>query len=144
MRETEYCKQEGGAIGPSHSCTHLTVALPREAIDKAACMDDFFKLAGLAEQIKDGTIADIRQLWMNDKQCEQLREAMHKNARKDKRWKHLSDHHLATAVGMDYLNYSPVAVAYVPPGQLWIWDKEDRKTAMDEYRQWHRENREVT
>lgn len=138
--ESEYYKQEGGANGPSHSCSPTILQLPKEAIDKAACMDDFFKLAGLTEYLKEGTISDVRQIWMNDRQCEELREALLKNAPRDKRWRFLSDHHLQTSIGMDYLCYAPVSVAYVPYGLLWLWEKDDMETAMEEYRQWHRDS----
>ncbi len=135
-KETESRRQEGGAAGPSHSCTHQTLPISTEAVEKSACMADFFELTGLQEPIKEGAVTDIQQVWMNSGQCEALREALHRNARRDKRWKYLSDHHLATSVGMDYLNYSPVAVTYVPWGQLWIWSKDDSDIAMKEFRQW--------
>lgn len=139
-KETEYCKQEGGAVGPSHSCSPTILQLPNEAVEKAACMDDFYRAAGLAAYFESGEVKDVQQVWMNRGQCDDLLAALQRNARRDKRWRFLSDHHLQTSIGMDYLCYAPVSVAYVPYGLLWLWSKDDMETAIEEYRWWHRDN----
>jgi len=138
-KETEHYKQEGGAVGPSYSCFPTILQLPREAVEKAACMDDFYRAAGLAARFESGEVKDVRQVWMNRGQCDELLAALHRNARRDKRWRFLSDHHLQTSIGMDYLCYAPVSVAYVPYGLLWLWSKDDTEAAMEEYCRWHRD-----
>lgn len=105
-----------------------------------ACMEDFYKKTCLIGLCQQGIIADVQQLWMNDKQAIELENICLANIKQDKRYKHYSSHEKEIAVMMDWLNFSPVSVEYVPENEIWIWAPEHYKIAMDEYRQWYKNN----
>lgn len=104
-------------------------------------MDDFYQKTGLFPLIKEGTVKDVTQIWMNRKQCEEMREQMKKNAKKDKRFKGFTDKYIATQIGFDWLMYAPVASYLVPYDQLWIWAYEDMETAMQLHRDLYAESK---
>lgn len=130
----------GGASAPLHSVPHLTI--PYESDDTASIcsMEDFYKATGLTELVKDRTITDVRQIWMNKEVCEGLEEIVERNLRRQRKYRHWSDHTLHNAVAMDWLCYSPTSIPYIPEGELWIWTLEDADTAIEEYRIWIKEN----
>lgn len=132
----------GGAQCPTHTHPHPhdTIRFDPKHIEHIIWMDDFYKATGLMGLSEQGLIKDVRQIWMNESQCNEINELCKKNARKSKKYKHLSDHHLETSVAMDWLCYSPVAVPYVPENEIWIWSADNYENAMEEYRLWRREN----
>ena len=84
----------------------------------------------------------MTQIWMNDIQCKEINELCKQNAYKSKKFKHFTKKHIESSVGMDWLCWAPVSVAYVPRNEIWIWDEQHYKVAMDEFRLWYKENKE--
>lgn len=123
-----------------HSVPHQTVTFDAVALKKIVTMEDFYTAVGIIDKIKSGEIIDVQQMWMNRGQDLAINEMCKKNIRKSKKFKHLTDKHLETRVAMDWLCYSPVSVPYIPVNEIWIWSKENYKTALDEYRQWLKEH----
>ena len=76
---------------------------------------------------------------MNRAECRELEDIVERNLRKQKKYKDWSDRWLHTAVAMDWLSYSPVSVPYVPEGEIWVWNVEDFRIVLDEYREWRKE-----
>lgn len=120
---------------PSHSVPHDTVHFSAEAIAGIASMDDFYAATGVMDILREREIRDVTQVWMNRTQCESLMDIVRRNAKKKhRRW---SQHQLELAVSMDWLNYSPVSIPYVPEGEIWLFQsKEDADAAIEEYRAW--------
>lgn len=129
-----------GACAPSHSVPHLIIPYTQEMISGICSMDDFYKAVGLTVLVKDKTVTDVQQVWMNKEECLGLEDIVEGNLKRQKKYKYWSEHALHTAVAMDWLRYSPVSIDYVPEGELWIWTQEDAKIALDEYRKWIKEN----
>lgn len=115
------------------------VSFSKDNISAICCLGDFYEALGVGDLMKDGTADDISQYWMNKAVCEELEDIVFKNARKDRRYKHLRDKSLKTAVAMDWLNYSPVAVEYIPEDELWIFSHDDSVAALNAHRAWLRE-----
>lgn len=124
----------------AHTHLHDTIRFKPEHIENIVCMDDFYRATHLVGLLEDGWVKDVQQLWMNEKQANTVVELCKQNIRKSKKYKHYSPHDLDLAVAMDWLNYCPVSVPYVPENEIWIWSTENYKTAMEEYRLWRREN----
>ena len=118
---------------------HLIILIPPEGIRDIASMADFFRVLGLNQLFESRDVTDVSQMWMNKAACEGLEDIVFQNARKDKRYKYLTDHALKTAVAMDWLNYSPVSVDYIPENELWVFTLENAKKALDAYRAYIRE-----
>ena len=129
----------GGACAPSHSVFHETICFTEEMICGICSMDDFYKATGIAVLVKGKIITDVRQVWMNKLMCEGLEDIGEGNLKRQKKYRHWSEHALHTAVAMDWLCYSPAGIDYVPDGELWIWSQEDAETAIEEYRAWLKE-----
>ena len=127
---------------PAHSVLHLTVPFTAEDIAGICSMGDFYQAIGLTVMMESKTLTDVSQVWMNRAQCEGLQEIVKKNIIKQRKHRHLRGKYLDPAVAMDWLNYSPVAIPYVPEGQVWVFALDDAKTAMEEYRKWLEENEE--
>lgn len=123
-----------------HSVSHKIIHFKMDQLRKIICMDDFYKAVGLMDNIKSGEIKDVCQFWMNHEQCLEINDLCKMNIRKDRKYKHFTDHYLEVSVGMDWLNYSPVSVPYVPINEIWVWPAEDYETAMEEYREWNKNN----
>ena len=123
-----------------HTYRHHTISFDPAALENIACMDDFYSAVGLMRVVKGGGIADVQQIWMNADQANVVAEFCKQNIRKNKKYKNYSKHDLELAVAMDWLNYCPVSVEYVPENEIWIWSAENYKEAMEEYRLWLREN----
>ena len=77
----------GGAAAPLHSVPHLTI--PYESDDTAGIcsMENFYKVTGLTELVKDRTITDVRQIWMNKEVCEGLEEIVERNLRRQRKYR---------------------------------------------------------
>ena len=118
---------------------HLVIPILPEDIRGIASMADFFKALGMDKLFESRDVTDVSQMWMNRAACEGLEDIVFQNARKNKRYKHLKDHALKTAVAMDWLNYSPVATDYIPENELWVFTLENAKTALDAHRAYIRE-----
>lgn len=142
MRIINKVKHGGGANNPTfhHTNNHHTIAFVKEDIGHIITMDDFYKAVGLTDTIHSDDIKDVQQIWMNASVCDEMRQLCKRNARKSKKYKHLSDYHLETSVTMDWLCYSPVSVTYIPENEIWIWSTGNYKQAMEEYRLWYRES----
>lgn len=123
---------------PTHSVPYEVIQYDQSAVDPICCLGDFYQNIGLTERIKAGEVTNVDQVWMNKDECESLQDYMRKNIPKSKKHKHLKGKALDTAIAMDWLNYSPVAIPYVPKGELWIFALDDRTKAMEEYREWYR------
>ena len=124
----------------NHSAKHQTITFRPASLKKIITMEDFYKAVGLMGKFEEFGIVDIQQIWMNRGQDLELNDLCKSNARKSRKYKNMSDRHIETSIAMDWLCYSPVSVPYVPKNELWLWTKEDYHIAMDEYRQWLREN----
>ena len=104
---------------PNHSVEHMTVQFTDNAISKICSMDDFYKATGLADVIKELGVTNVDQIWMNRIKCESLQDIVMGNLKKSKKYKNRGDRALTTAVAMDWLNYSPVSVPYIPDNEIW-------------------------
>lgn len=122
---------------PNHSVEHMTVQFTDDAISKICSMDDFYKATGLADVIKELDVTNVDQIWMNRIKCESLQDIVMGNLKKSKKYKNRGDRALTTAVAMDWLNYSPVSIPYIPDNELWIFAKDDARIALEEYRDWN-------
>lgn len=124
---------------PMHSVSYKVKYFTQEMIQGICSMDDFYRETGLLKLLESGEVVNVNQLWMNREQCEGLQDIVTKNLRKG-RFKRTSQKVLDYSVAMDWLNYSPVSIPYVPEGEIWVFQKEDTDAAMNEYRNWYREN----
>lgn len=124
---------------PMHSVSYKVTYFTPEMIQGICSMDDFYRETGLLKLLESGEVVNVNQLWMNREQCEGLQDIVTKNLRKG-RFKRMSQKVLDYSVAMDWLNYSPVSIPYVPDGEIWVFQKEDTDTAMNEYRDWYKEN----
>lgn len=124
---------------PMHSVSYKVKYFTQEMIQGICSMDDFYRETGLLKLLESGEVVNVNQLWMNREQCEGLQDIVTKNLRKG-RFKRTSQKALDYSVAMDWLNYSPVSIPYVPEGEIWVFQKEDTDAAMNEYRNWYREN----
>lgn len=118
---------------------HLVIPILPDDIRDIASMADFFRALGLNRLFESRDVTDVSQMWMNKTACEGLEDIVFQNARKDKRYKYLTDHALKTAVAMDWLNYSPVSADYIPENELWVFTLENAKKALDAHRAYIRE-----
>ena len=132
--------ENSAPLPPEHSVLHLTIPFTVEAISGICSMGDFYEATGLTVMMHDKTLTDVSQVWMNKSQCEGLQDIVRSNLKKSRKHKSLKGRTLDTAVAMDWLNYSPVGIPYVPENTLWIFTLEDAKTAIEEYRTWLKEN----
>ena len=124
----------------THAYQHQTLSFDPAALENIVCMDDFYNTVGLMEVVKNDGIVDVQQVWMNADQANVVAEFCKQNIRKNKKYKHYSKHDLELAVAMDWLNYCPVSVEYIPENEIWIWSTEHYRQAMDEYRAWNKNN----
>lgn len=124
---------------PMHSVSYKVKYFTQDMIQGICSMDDFYRETGLLKLLESGEVVNVNQLWMNREQCEGLQDIVTKNLRKG-RFKRTSQKTLDYSVAMDWLNYSPVSIPYVPEGEIWVFQKEDTDAAMNEYRNWYREN----
>ena len=92
---------------------------------------------GLADVIKELGVTNVDQIWMNRTKCEGLQDIVMGNLKKSKKYKNRGDRALNTAVAMDWLNYSPVSIPYIPDNEIWIFAKDDARIALEEYRDWN-------
>ena len=129
-----------GACAPSHSIPHLTIIYTQEMVSGICSMDDLYKNTGILTLVKEKTITDVKQIWMNKDECLGLEDIVENNLKRQKKYRYWSEYALHNAVAMDWLCYAPVGVSYVPKGELWIWTQSDANVAMSEYRQWIKEN----
>ena len=122
---------------PNHSVEHMTIQFADDAISKICSMDDFYNATGLADVIKELGVTNVNQIWMNRTKCEGLQDIVMGNLKKSKKYKNRGDRALNTAVAMDWLNYSPVSIPYIPDNEIWIFAKDDARIALEEYRDWN-------
>lgn len=122
---------------PNHSVEHMTIQFTDDAISKICSMDDFYNATGLADVIKELGVTNVDQIWMNRTKCEGLQDIVMGNLKKSKKYKNRGDRALNTAVAMDWLNYSPVSIPYIPDNEIWIFAKDDARIALEEYRDWN-------
>lgn len=121
---------------PNHSVEHTTIQFTDDSISKIRSMDDFYNATGLADVIKELGVTNVDQIWMNRTKCESLQDIVIGNLKKSKKYKNRGDRALNTAVAMDWLNYSPVSIPYIPDNEIWIFTKDDARIALEEYRDW--------
>lgn len=122
---------------PNHSVEHTTIQFADDAISKIRSMDDFYNATGLVDIIKELGVTNVDQIWMNRDKCENLQDIVMGNLKKSKKYKSWGDRALNTAVAMDWLNYSPVSIPYIPDNEIWIFAKDDARIALEEYRDWN-------
>lgn len=121
---------------PEHTGNYIVIPFEESSLGHIVTMDEFYQAVQLIDMFRSGAVNNVQQIWMNEEQCSEVNKLCKRNAKKDKRFKHLSDHYIETSVGMDWLCYSPVSVPYVPRNQLWIWDHDSFEKAMEEFRHW--------
>ena len=114
---------------------HTTISFSEEQISKIASMGDFYVITGLEELVKEGTITNVNQIWMNRKQRENLEEIVYRNVKKTRRFRGMGKKYARTTIAMDWLNYSPFSTDYIPEWELWIFTPEDA----DRFLEIHRE-----
>ena len=114
---------------------HLTIQFTQEQISKIASMGDFYQVTGLEQMVKEKTITDVNQVWMNRQQCEQLQELVIKNVKKSRKMRAMGDRYIRTSVAMDWLNYSPSSANYIPEWELWVFTPDDANLFLEEYRE---------
>lgn len=123
-----------------HSNPHATIKFSIKDVSHIVCMDDFYRATHMMNLLREGLIVDVQQVWMNNKQVIELENICLANMKQDERFDGYADRSKELAVSMDWLNYAPVSVPYIPEDEIWIWAKEYYHAAMDEYRAWHKNN----
>ena len=121
---------------PEHSVPHQTITFTDQQIGSIQSMDDFYNATGITGMLQEKSVTRVDQLWMNRFQCENLEDIIEKNLKKSRKYKWMSERALRNAVAMDWLNYAPVSVPYVPDGEIWVFSSDDAQTALTEYRDW--------
>ena len=120
--------------------SHVEYQFTDDQIKDIKSMWDFYKATGLAAMVENKTITNVWQIWMNQEQCEGLRDIVKANLVKTRRFRSASQKYLDNSVAMDWLNYSPVSAPYVPAYTLWVFGQDQYTEAVDQHRQWIKEN----
>lgn len=95
------------------------ITFDETAVSKSKSMQDFYTRIGLWDQfVQEHT--DIRQLWMNKEQNEDLSKALKRNAKKNKDCTGFNQKHLDKMASWDWFNYSPVSESTIPRNELWF------------------------
>ena len=114
---------------------HTTISFSKEQIKAIASMGDFYVVTGLEELVKDKTITNVNQIWMNRKQCEDLEEVVYRNLKKTRRFRGMGEKYIRTTIAMDWLNYSPSSADYIPERELWIFTPENAEEFLEAHRE---------
>ncbi len=114
---------------------HTTISFSEEQTKAIASMGDFYVATGLEELVKDKTITNINQIWMNRTQCEGLEEGVYRNLKKTRRFRGMGEKYIRTTVAMDWLNYAPSSADYIPEWELWIFTPENAEKFLEAHRE---------
>lgn len=115
----------------------LTIHFTDEQLNSATSMEDFYKQTEVWSYICDGPYKDVSQIWMNDKQNDELRSAIQKNAHKNKNVRHISKQIAQRAAQWDWLCYSPVSDETIPRNEIRLYLKNEADVAIKELRERH-------
>lgn len=111
------------------------VYFDNSAIETSDSMSAFYKNVGVADKyFKNDDYNDVMCYWMNLAQNEELNRCIKENAKKNKKYKHVSKVRLEEMASWDWLNYSPVSDETIPRNELWIYSKDEAKIALKNFR----------
>lgn len=100
------------------------ITFDETTVSKSKSMQDFYTRIGLWDQfVQEHT--DIRQLWMNKEQNEELSKALKRNVKKNKDCTGFNQKHLDKMASWDWFNYSPVSESTIPRNELWFFDRDE-------------------
>lgn len=97
-------------------------------------MNDFYARTHLIELMRAGLISDVAQIWMNRKNCDILHDSLYESLRKSRKYKDFTDKYLRTSSAMDWLNYAPVGIEWLPEDEIWVWETEEATQRINVYR----------
>ena len=87
-------------------------------------IEDFFKLTGIYPYIKNQTIYDVRQTFMNNQTGEEVLRCLTKNWRKCKEFKGYRKKYAVNNISFNWMNYAPIYDEDIPFDEIHIYPKE--------------------
>lgn len=96
-----------------------------DILKQATSCDRFYQSIGIREMIACKEILSVQQIWMNDRDCDDLYLYILNNIKKARRPTY--------DFMIEWACYSPFPASSVPRGEVWIWSKDEYQPATNRY-----------
>ena len=90
-------------------------------------INDFFKIAGIQQYLKNRTIFDVRQMEMNRNTMDTILGFWKKNWRKCKAVKGYRKQYAISNIEFTWMNYSPISSDSCPEDTIFLYPKKINK-----------------